>query len=60
MEFGYIIGQGKKGYILLDKDPDRFDVMYGFATAVLNTEEELCRTLGTTQSVDSYVQFEVH
>jgi len=30
LEFGYIIGKGKPGWILLD-NPDRFDVMYQFA-----------------------------
>lgn len=30
LELGYAVGQGKKGYILLD-DPDRWDVMYQFA-----------------------------
>ena len=31
LEFGYMIGQGKPGYILLPKEPERFDVMYRFA-----------------------------
>lgn len=48
LEFGYMIGQGKPGYILLPSDPERFDVMYGFATGVFAKEEDLCRTLGTT------------
>ena len=48
LEFGYMIGQGKKGYILLDEKKERWDVMYKFATAVLSTKEELCKTLGTT------------
>ena len=33
LELGYLIGQGKPGYILLD-NPDRWDVMYRFATRV--------------------------
>lgn len=40
LEFGYIIGQGKPGYILLD-DPERWDVMCKFATKVFFSEEEL-------------------
>lgn len=32
LEFGYCIGQGKPGFILLDGEPDRFDVMLNFAT----------------------------
>jgi hypothetical protein len=31
LELGYIMGSGKPGFILLDKEPDRFDVMYRFA-----------------------------
>lgn len=34
LELGYMAGKGKKTYILIDKEPDRFDVMYGFATGV--------------------------
>ena len=33
LEFGYMIGQGKRGYILLDS-VDRWDVMYKFATGI--------------------------
>lgn len=33
LELGYLIGQGKPGYILLD-NPDRWDIMYRFATVV--------------------------
>lgn len=35
LEFGYMIGKGKPGYIVLPEDHDRWDVMYKFATAVL-------------------------
>ena len=34
LEFGFMIGQGKKGYILLDKEPERYDLMYNFATDI--------------------------
>ncbi len=40
LELGYVIGRGKKGYILLDK-PERWDVMYKFAKEVFYTLEEL-------------------
>jgi hypothetical protein len=44
LEFGYSVGQGKKGYILLD-DPDRWDVMYQFAFVnegnIFYSEQEL-------------------
>ena len=41
LELGYMIGQGKQGFILLDQDPERFDVMYQFATGIAYTMEEL-------------------
>lgn len=34
LELGYVIGLGKPGFILLDGEPDRYDVMYRFATGV--------------------------
>jgi len=40
LELGYMIGQGKPGYILLD-NPDRWDVMYQFATGVFFNLDEL-------------------
>jgi hypothetical protein len=43
LELGYLIGQGKPGYILLD-DPERWDVMYRFAK-VCFTKEELIEDL---------------
>jgi len=38
MEFGYVIGQGKPGFILLPEEPGAdasWDVMYRFATRVV-------------------------
>lgn len=34
LEFGYSIGTGKRGYILMPGEPERYDVMYKFATGV--------------------------
>ena len=34
LELGYFIGKGKPGFIALPEEPERFDVMYAFATAV--------------------------
>ena len=45
LEFGYIIGQGKPGWILMDGEPERFDVMYRFANRVCYTVEELITCL---------------
>lgn len=40
LELGVVIGAKKPAYILLDGDPDRYDAMYAYATAVFTTVEE--------------------
>ena len=45
LELGFMRGQGKPGYILFDKEPDRFDVMYQFATEVFFDRGHLFDTL---------------
>jgi len=45
LELGWALGQGKRGYILLDDDPDRFDVMYQFATRVVSNIDDLIKIL---------------
>lgn len=46
LEFGYAVGSGKPGFILLD-DPERWDVMYQFATGVTDNEATLVQWLGS-------------
>lgn len=52
LELGYWIGRamatGKpnKSFILLPKEPDRWDVMYAFAARVCTSAEELLKPLG--------------
>jgi hypothetical protein len=41
LELGFLIGRGKPGYILMDQEPDRWDVMYKFASGVYFKLEEL-------------------
>ncbi len=41
LELGWCLGQGKPGFILLD-DPERWDVMYNFATGVHEALDTLC------------------
>ena len=41
LELGYIVGKGKPGYILLEGEPERFDIMYQFASGVFTNEEDL-------------------
>ncbi len=45
LELGYLIGQGKPGYILLDGEPERFDLMYNFATQVFLSVDEMIAAL---------------
>ena len=45
LELGYILGKGKPGYVLLDQEPERFDVMYQFATGVYAAEVDLIYNL---------------
>lgn len=40
LELGYCAGKGKHTFVLLD-DPDRWDVMYQFATAVVSDVDDL-------------------
>jgi|SRR3990167_1174597 len=45
LELGYVIGSGKPGYICLDGEPERFDVMYQFATGIFTNVEDLTHEL---------------
>lgn len=45
LEFGYVVGANKPGIILLDKDYDRWDVMYRFATKVVDNVPDLLLAL---------------
>lgn len=45
LELGYAIGKGKRGFILLDKPPERYDVMYAFCERVCETFEELTEAM---------------
>lgn len=42
IELGFVVGQGKPGYILMESgEPDRWDVMYKFATVVYDLPQLL-------------------
>jgi hypothetical protein len=45
LELGYALGKGKRGYVLFDQEPERFDVMYQFATGVFLEESKLLAEL---------------
>jgi len=53
LELGYVIGKGKKGYILLD-NPERWDVMYLFADGVFHDFEELKKELEKIKNKPSF------
>lgn len=37
LELGYMVGRGKPGYIILDGEPERWDVMTQFATGIFDS-----------------------
>lgn len=45
LELGYMAGKGKPTFILLDGEPERFDVMTLFATSVAHNVYELAAAL---------------
>jgi nucleoside 2-deoxyribosyltransferase len=46
LEFGYAVGQGKRGYLLMEEPAERYDVMLQFASAPLfHTQPELLDAL---------------
>ena len=46
LELGWALGRGKRGYILLDREPERFDVMYAFADGVYTDLQSLMYDMG--------------
>lgn len=45
LELGYVAGLGKPTFILLDKEPERFDVMYAFTQGVFTEREALAEAV---------------
>lgn len=45
LELGVSLGEKKRGYVLFDKEPERVDVMYQFATDIFFSYEELAEEL---------------
>ena len=45
LELGYCIGKGKPGFVLFDKEPERYDVMYQFASGVFFNIKDLRKAL---------------
>lgn len=47
LELGWMLGQGKPGFVLVDS-PERWDVMYQFATGVFSDIDKLIGALDKT------------
>lgn len=45
LELGWAVGKGKPSYILMNGEPERYDIMYRFATKVVMTLDELLEEL---------------
>lgn len=45
LELGWALGKGKKGYVLFDGEPERWDVMYQFCDEVFYDLSELIKCL---------------
>ena len=45
LELGWCLGKGKPGFILFDKEPERYDVMYQFAHGIFFKERALLKRL---------------
>ena len=50
IELGYLIGQGKPAFVLFDGEPERYDIMYQFATDIFFTADELLNELKTYET----------
>jgi len=49
LEFGYMLGTGKKGYVLFEEEPERWDVMYQFAHGVFFDQDDLIASLASVE-----------
>jgi hypothetical protein len=47
LELGYMIGSGKMGFVIFDKEPERWDVMYQFAHGVFSCLPDFLTALPT-------------
>ena len=51
LELGYMIGRGKPGLVLMEREPERWDVMLLFADKVCRSVDELLAALKTSLAV---------
>lgn len=55
LELGWAIGSGKRGFVLFDKEPERWDIMYQFADDVFFNLEECLDSFATTYSTTKHL-----
>ena len=60
LELGYIRGSKKPGYILLDKEPDRYDLMYRFGNIVTTELDEILDDIKNRTHPDSHEHGDRH
>jgi len=48
LELGYMLDKGKPGFVLFDQEPERYDVMYKFASGIFFKQEDLIEALRST------------
>lgn len=53
LELGYFIGTGKPGFVLFDKEPERFDLMYKFCHSVNFNIDTLIDSIKGLQALDA-------
>ena len=58
LELGWAIGQGKKGYVLFDEEPERYDIMYAFCTDIFFSLDDLCSGLAADRSHEAIKKLE--
>lgn len=49
LELGYMIGTGRPGYILMDQEPERVEIMHNFSTGVYFTVPSLVEAMEGVQ-----------
>ena len=52
LELGYSIGRGVPGYVLMESEPERWDVMLQFARGIAYSVEELTQMILTDHVFD--------
>jgi hypothetical protein len=45
LELGYVAGQGKPTFVLFEEEPERYDIMFLFATGIVTNVDELAGML---------------